>query len=54
MPPQYRGKTVDQVVHGREETIVGLLRQDGAVLLREAAANCRLKKGDRILCARTV
>jgi hypothetical protein len=24
------------------------------VLLREAAANCRLKKGDRILCARTV
>ena len=54
VPPQYRGKTVDQVVHGREETIVGLLRQDGAVLLREAAANCRLKKGDRILCARTV
>ena len=54
VPPQYRGKTVDQVVHGREETIVGLLRQDGTVLLREAAANCRLKKGDRILCARMV
>lgn len=54
LPAGYRGRTVSQIACGKEETIVGVLRKDGALLFREAAGSYRLQKGDRILCARTV
>ena len=54
VPLDYRGKTVSQILHGPEEAIVGVLRGDGGLLFRENAGSYRLKKGDRILCARLV
>ncbi len=54
VPPDYRGKTVDHVLHHPEESILGVLRPDGTLLFRENAGDYRLKKGDRVLCARLV
>ena len=54
VPPDHRGKTIGQVSHSLEESIIGILRKDGTLLFHEAAGNYKLKKGDRVLCARLV
>ena len=54
VPPDHRGKTIAQVGHGMDESIVGVLRRNGTLLFHEAAGSYRLGKGDRILCARLV
>ena len=54
VPPSHRGKTLAQVGLSADESIVGVLRKDGAILFHEAAGHYRLKKGDRVLCVRLV
>ncbi len=54
VPASHRGKTLAQVGLSADESIVGVLRKDGAILFHEAAGSYRLKKGDRVLCARLV
>ena len=43
-----------QVGRSEDESIVGVLRRDGALIFHEKAGGYKLKKGDRILCARLV
>lgn len=54
VPPDHRGKTIAQVGRSEDESIVGVLRRDGALIFHEKAGGYKLKKGDRILCARLV
>ena len=54
VPASHRGKTLAQVGLSADESIVGVLRKDGTILFHEAAGSYRLKKGDRVLCARLV
>lgn len=54
VPPDHRGKTIAQVLHSDEESIIGVLKEDGALLFHESAMGYKLKKGDRVLCARLV
>lgn len=54
VPADHRGKTIAQVLHTDEETIIGVLKKDGALLFHESAGGYKLKKGDRVLCARLV
>lgn len=54
VPASHRGKTLAQVGLSADESIVGVLRKEGAILFHEEAGHYRLKKGDRVLCARLV
>ena len=54
VPPDHRGKTIAQVGRSEDERIVGVMRRDGALIFHEKAGGYKLKKGDRILCARLV
>lgn len=54
VPTDHRGKTIAQVLHGEEESIVGVLKENGTLLFHETAGNYKLKKGDRVLCARLI
>lgn len=54
VPPDHRGKTIGQVNYTDEESILGVLKKDGTILFHEAAGSYKLRKGDRVLCARLV
>ena len=53
-PDGCQGLTLEEMDHDPAEMAVGVIREDGTVLLRDAAPGYQLQAGDRLLVIRTI